>query len=77
MPTAQSHHLQSYEYDQERQTLSVTFVNGAVYMYSGVSLDDYNRLMQSGGSGGTFWSYIRDRYPGQKIVDAPKLRNKP
>lgn len=68
MRTAQSSHLQNYEYEADSQTLTVTFLNGAVYQYSGVSFDDYNRMVQSGGSGTAFWAYIRKRYSASKIA---------
>jgi hypothetical protein len=77
LAVAQSSHLQNYEYDASSQTVTITFVNGAVYRYSGVSFDDYNRLAQSGGSGTAFWAFIRNKYPAQKLVDSQKLRTRP
>ena len=76
MNTAQSSHLQNYEYQADSQTLTVTFLNGAVYQYAGVSFDDFNRLMQSGGSGTTFWSAIRNRYRANKIASGVSMAGK-
>lgn len=61
MPVAQSSHLQNYDYDPNGQTLTVTFQNGASYQYSGVSMDAYEKLRQSGGSGTVFWAEIRNK----------------
>jgi hypothetical protein len=68
MRVAQSSHLQSYDYDQNTQTLSIEFQNGAVYQYPGVSFEDYNRLVQAGGAGTTFWAFIRAKYSAAKIT---------
>jgi len=69
MPVAQSSHLQSYDYDTNSQTLTVEFTNGTVYQYPGVSLEDFNRLAQSGGGGTAFWAFIRNKYTGAKVAD--------
>lgn len=68
MAIAQSSHLQTYDYDAESQTLTITFQNGSIYQYSGVSLPDFTKLVQAGGGGSVFWSTIRNKYPGQKLV---------
>lgn len=73
---AQSSHLQSYDYDPNTQVLTVQFVNGAVYQYSGVPLTEYHNLVQSGGAGTYFWTKIRDQYPTAKIVDAPSKKKR-
>lgn len=69
MPVAQSSHLQSYDYDPETQTLTVEFVNGAIYQYANVPQTEYWNLRQNGGSGGYFHTKIRNSYPFQKIFD--------
>lgn len=76
MNTAQSSHLQNYEYQADSQVLTVTFLNGASYQYGGVSFDDYNRLLQSGGAGSIFWSVIRNRYPATKIAAGTSMAGK-
>ena len=68
MQTAQSTHLQNFEYDTNSSTVTITFQNGAVYQYPGVSPADYQRLVQSGGSGTAFWAFIRGKYTPTKIV---------
>jgi hypothetical protein len=69
MPVAQSSHLQEYEYDAASETLTVQFQNGSVYQYSGVPMDRYEKLRQSGGSGTVFHSEIRGRYAAAKLAD--------
>lgn len=69
MPVAQSSHLQSFNYDADTQLLTVEFVGGAIYQYTGVPQTEYWNLAQSGGSGGYFHSKIRNSYPFQKIFD--------
>lgn len=73
MRTAQSSHIQNYEYQADSQVLTVTFLNGATYQYPGVSFEAYNQFMQSGGSGTAFWSYIRRRYPGSKMASGASM----
>jgi hypothetical protein len=67
MSIAQSTHLQSYDYDMESQTLTITFQNGATYQYTGVSLSDFEALAKAGGGGTVFWDTIRNKYPATKI----------
>lgn len=74
MQTSQSSHLQNYDYDANTQMLTITFSNGAVYQYPGVSFDDYNRLSQSGGSGTAFWGFIRGKYTATKIAAGGNVR---
>jgi len=74
MPVAQSSHLQSYDYDGASQTLTVQFLNGTVYQYPGVSLEDFTRLAQAGGGGTVFWSLIRNKYSGTKIADVKRQK---
>jgi hypothetical protein len=71
---AQSSHLQRYEYDPNSQVLTIQFVNGAIYQYSGVPITEFYNMAQSGGAGGYFWSKIRDKYPTTKIAEAPKRK---
>jgi hypothetical protein len=72
MKIAQSSHLQSYDYDPNTQTMTIQFVNGAIYQYAGVPITEFYNMAQSGGAGTYFWTKIRDKYPTQKIVEAPK-----
>ena len=75
MRVSQSTHLQNYEYDASSQTLTITFQNGAVYQYAGVPFEDYNRLVQSGGSGTAFWGFIRGKYTTAKIASGTSARD--
>ena len=68
MPVSQSSHLQSYEYDQSSQTLTIEFQNGSVYQYTGVPLQVYQDFVQSGGAGTYFWAAIRYQYPTAKLT---------
>ena len=69
MRIAQSSHLQSYDYDRDNQTLTVQFVNGAIYQYANVPETEFFNLAQSGGSGTYFHMKIRGNYPTMKIYD--------
>lgn len=71
---AQSSHLQNYEYDANTQTLTIQFVNGAIYQYAGVPMTEFHNMVQSGGAGTYFWTKIRDKYPTTKIADGPKKK---
>lgn len=72
MAVAQSSHLQSYDYDPDSQTLSVTFQNGSTYQYAGVSNEDFGKLTRAGGAGTVFWDSIRSKYAGVKIQGPPQ-----
>lgn len=74
MRVAQSSHLQAYDYDPNSETLTVQFVNGAIYQYAGVPLTEFHNLAQSGGGGTYFWTKIRDRYPTTKLFSPEKKR---
>lgn len=74
MRIAQSSHLQSYQYDPNTETLTIQFVNGAVYQYAGVPITEFHNMAQSGGGGTYFWTKIRDKYPTTKIVEASKKK---
>jgi len=69
MPIAQTSHLQSYDYDEDSQTLTIQFLNGAIYTYSGVPATEFWNLQQSGGAGTYFHAKIRNRYPTSKVFD--------
>ena len=69
MPIAQSSHLQSYEYDPDTETMTITFQNGSIYQYSGVPITEFYNMAQNGGAGTYFHAKIRNRYPTTKIFD--------
>jgi hypothetical protein len=57
--TAQSSHLQAYDYEPESQTLTVAVVDGPTYQYTGVPQDGADMLERNGGSGRYFAAAIR------------------
>lgn len=67
MRTMQSSNLNTVDYDQMRQQLTVQFVNGAIYVYSGVPFSEYWNLVQSASPGGYFDSKIKNRYTTSKL----------
>ena len=71
MPVSQSSHLQQYAYDADSETLTIQFINGSVYQYTGVPITEYHNMVQSGGSGTYFWTKIRNQYPTMKIAGPP------
>ena len=64
----QSRHLNAGDYDPERQTLAIQFVNGAVYTYSRVPQTVADTLFQTGSPGSYFHDKIRSSYPETKMV---------
>lgn len=68
MRVAQSSHLQSYEYDEANQVLTIQFQNGSIYSYSQVPAHVYYTFVQNGGGGTYFWSKIRGQYPTARIA---------
>ena len=64
----QSRHLNAGDYDPERQTLAIQFVNGAVYTYSRVPQTVADTLFQTGSPGSYFHDKIRGNYPETKMV---------
>lgn len=71
---AQSSHLQTYEYDPNTQVLTVQFVNGSIYQYSGVPITEFYNMAQSGGGGTYFHAKIRNKFPTTKIAEAPRKK---
>ena len=64
----QSRHLNAGDYDPERQTLAIQFVNGAVYTYSRVPQTVADTLFQTGSPGSYFHDKIRGSYPETKLA---------
>jgi KTSC domain len=65
----QSRHLNTGQYDEETQVLSLQFYNGAVYNYYGVPRTTVDKLFQTGSSQEYFNDHIRDRYSYRKMAD--------
>ncbi len=58
MTPVRSSNLASVEYDENSRTLYVSFRNGRLYKYSGVSLQIYKGLMSTSSKGQYFDRYI-------------------
>lgn len=69
MRAAQSSHLNQFEYHAPSQTLTVQFVNGAVYSYAQVPVTVYDTLQQTSSPGTYFHDKIKGVYSAQKIAD--------
>lgn len=71
MRTAQSSHIQAYDYDPGTGDLMIQFVNGAVYHYAGVPATEYYNFSQSSSPGIYFHSKIKNQYATTNIAPAP------
>jgi KTSC domain len=54
--------LASAEYDDETETLTITFTSGRSYTYDGVPEDIYDRLLQDPSPGRFYADYIKDQF---------------
>jgi KTSC domain len=54
--------LSSAEYDDETQTLTLTFTSGRSYTYDNVPEDTYERLLADPSPGRFYMAYIKDQY---------------
>jgi KTSC domain len=54
--------LSSAEYDDETQTLTLTFTSGRSYTYDDVPEDVYDRLVMDPSPGRFYMDYIKDQY---------------
>ena len=62
MPMLRSSNLESYEYDAEEETLTITFKSGQSYQYDGVPQSVVERLASAASPGKFFYAAIRDSY---------------
>ncbi len=63
----QSTSIQSYDYDDTKYTLTVTFKNGTEYTYKGVKPDVMSNVFDSSGSlGRKFYKLIGQKVKGTK-----------
>ena len=65
-PVASSN-LRSVGYDREAHVLEIEFHGGRVYRYLGVPEGVYAELMSAGSKGTYFSTFIKDRYPTQRV----------
>jgi hypothetical protein len=63
MPAVSSSMMNWVEYNPNTKELSITFNSGRTCVYSGVSKETYEGLLQSDSQGKYFNQYIKDRYP--------------
>jgi hypothetical protein len=62
MPSVFSSCISSVDYDEESEDMTVYFVRGGVYVYSGVPKDVYEEFINAGSIGSYFYYNIRDVY---------------
>lgn len=67
MPALRSSNLESYEYDAETETLTITFKSGDSYEYDGVPQAVVERLASAASPGKFFYAAIRDTYPYEQV----------
>ena len=65
----QSKHLNSGDYDPETRTLTIQFVNAAVYAYYDVPQTVVDSLYQTGSSQDYFNDHIKGVYKYAKLAD--------
>jgi len=63
--------LEAVSYDQARRSLTVWFVSGALYRYSGVPPRVVRELLEppDGSHGRAFSRLVRGRYPYERLRD--------
>lgn len=66
MPKVASSAIREVEHDG-RERLTVTFVTGRRYVYSGVSREHYEALLGAASKGAFFNERIRDAFPSEEI----------
>jgi len=54
-------------YEAETQTLEVEFLNGSIYQYAGVSVEEYEAMMNSDSKGKYLNTNIKGRYSFNKL----------
>jgi hypothetical protein len=62
-----SSHLTAVGYDPSARILEVQFHSGQVYSYQGVTMEEYEALMDAPSIGSYFQREIRGKYRGIKI----------
>ncbi len=62
--------IRRFSYDDQSQTLFVTFIDGDVYAYRGVEPKVHDAFKDAFSKGRFFSQHIRDRYPYTKLPQA-------
>jgi hypothetical protein len=60
--------IRSFDYSPATRQLTVEFVSGRRYVYSGVPLDEAEAMRSAFAKGVFFNKRIRDRYPGREVA---------
>jgi hypothetical protein len=59
--------IASYEYNDKKEKLTVEFVGGAKYQYSGVDIDTFYKLNEAESVGKFFAANIRDKFEYEMV----------
>ena len=59
--------ITSVGYDPRRRVLEVEFLDGSLYQYDDVVVDEHDALLAAESKGGYFNAHIRDRYPCRRL----------
>lgn len=63
----ESSNIKSSTHDENRNIMTVTFLNGSIYEYRGLTREVYELYKTGESQGKAFWRYIRNIYPYTKI----------
>lgn len=67
MVPVSSSNVDSVGYNDEQQILYVRFLNGSLYIYKGVSMYEYDGLLNAPSVGSYLHRNIRNAYPYERI----------
>lgn len=62
-----SSNLDEVGYDDEKETMDITFLSGSTYRYFDVPMDEYEQLIKASSKGRYFWRNIRDNYSYKRL----------
>jgi hypothetical protein len=62
-----SSNLDQVDYDAEAKELTVTFKDGAAYLYRGVPATVFDSFQRAASPGSFFYSQVRSRYPYEEV----------
>jgi len=62
-----SSNISSVGYDEQTETLEITFKTGGTYQYSGVPIDTYKELLGASSVGQYFYQNIKGQYSFRKV----------
>lgn len=67
MDSVNSSNISTIDYDEDSESLTITFRSGASYRYSGVPPEVYEGLKYAGSPGRYFQTAIRDAFAAVRI----------